>query len=52
MACSSTEYLFATSYIKLLTYCMEQCHSSETNRFSVSQEILRKLSNQKVYYRI
>ena len=36
----------------LITYCMQHSPSSETNRFSASQEILRVLCNPKVHYRI
>ena len=41
-------YLFAY----LLSYSLEQSPSSEANRCSASQEILRNLWNPKVYYRI
>jgi len=36
----------------LLTHAMEQSPSWETNRFSVSQDILHILCNPKVHYRI
>jgi len=50
--CKITSQMVARTYLRVLTYSMEQSPSLEANRFSPNQKIPRILWNPKVHYLI